>query len=76
MKDVTLDLSEDKLDLTINLHFEANDYFEQTLLTKTYIYDSSTYEPTKACSTVPTWKEGKNPAIKSKTKKTKSNIYN
>lgn len=75
MKDVTLTLTEDKLDFTINFHFEANDYFEQTLLTKTYIYDTTTYEPTKATSTVPTWKDGKNPTIKTKTKKIKSNFY-
>lgn len=75
MKDVTLTLSEDKLDLTINFHFEANAYFEQTLLTKTYVYDPTSYEPTKASSTVPTWNDGKNPAIKTKTKKIKSKFF-
>jgi len=72
LKDVNLTITEGKLDFTINFHFEANEYFKETLLTKTYIYDTTTYEPCKAISTVPTWTEGKNPKIKTKTRKIKS----
>lgn len=71
IKDVTLTLNEDQLDFTINFHFEANPYFDNLILTKTYFYDKTTYEPNKATSSTISWKEGKNPAIKIKIKKVK-----
>jgi len=73
LKDVTLTLSEGKLDYTVNFHFEANPYFDETLLTKSFVYDTTTYEPSHASSSTITWKDGKNPTIKTKTKKIKSN---
>jgi hypothetical protein len=76
LKDVTLILSEDKLDFTVNFHFQSNPFFEHTHLFKTYNYDTTTYEPEKATSSTITWNEGKNPGVKTKTKKIKSKIRN
>jgi len=66
-----LDLAEDKLDFSVNFHFEANEFFEGTILKKTFLYDPELFEPNKANATVVQWKEGKNPTIKIKTKKIK-----
>jgi len=76
LKDVTLTLTEDKLDFTINFYFETNPFFEHTHLYKTYLYDTTTYEPIKATSSTVNWNEGKNPSIKTKTKKIKSKKIN
>jgi nucleosome assembly protein 1-like 1 len=75
LKNVTLELSETLLDFTVKFHFEKNDYFEEETLFKTFFYDVTTFETNKANSTVVTWKEGKNPALKIKTKKIKSKNF-
>ena len=75
LKNITLDLSETSLDFTVKFHFEKNDYFEEETLFKTFCYDATTFECNKATSTVVTWKEGKNPALKIKTKKIKSKDF-
>jgi|ERR1712032_252236 len=71
LKNITIQLSEEGLDFTVVFHFEVNEFFEHATLSKTYIYDKSTYEVMKANSTVITWNEGKNPSKKIKTKKVK-----
>lgn len=72
MKDITLDLNQDKLDFTVNFHFEKNDYFNEEVLFKTFIYDETTYEPYKAIASNINWKSGKNPGKKETTKRLKS----
>lgn len=69
---MTLQLNEDSLDFTVNFHFEKNEFFNNETLSKTYIYDKTTYEPEKATATQITWNEGKNPSIQIKSKKVKS----
>jgi len=71
LRDITIKLSEEEQDFTVTFHFNTNDFFEQATLTKTYIYDKSTYEPITANATPVVWNEGKNPAKKMKTKKVK-----
>ena len=72
LKNITIKLSEDSLDFTVIFHFGKNDFFDNETLTKSFVYCKTTYETISATSTVPNWKEGKNPANQSKTKKTKS----
>jgi hypothetical protein len=72
LKNVTLKLNENSLDFTVNFHFDKNDYFSEETLFKTYVYDEKTFEPIKANASVVNWKEGKNPSLKIKMKKTKS----
>lgn len=73
LKNIELDLSSDKLDFTINFYFETNEFFDHQKLSKTYIYDPDMYCPVSANATEIEWKEGKNPTLKIKTKKIKSN---
>lgn len=72
LTNITIKFSEDTLDFTVYFHFEKNEFFDEEILSKSFEYDKSTYDPIKATATVPTWKEGKNPAIKIKAKKQKS----
>lgn len=71
LKNITLKLNEPSLDFTVNFHFEKNDFFEDEIIFKKYFYDHTTYETNKAESSEIKWQEGKNPAIKIKTKKIK-----
>ena len=72
LKNVDLKLSEGSLDFTVNFHFEQNDFFDNETLFKTFVYDSSTFEPVSANVSTINWKEGKNPGLKLKAKKKKS----
>lgn len=72
LRNVTLKLNENSLDFTINFHFDKNDYFTEETLFKNYVYDETTFEPTRANASVINWKEGKNPSLRIKSKKIKS----
>merc|ERR1712151_107363 len=70
LKDVTLELSKDKLDFTVFFHFEKNDYFEPELLYRTYTYDPVSYEPVKSNSSTIQWKsKDLDPTVHFKSKK-------
>lgn len=73
MKNVTLKLNEGCLDFTVNFHFEKNEFFENEILFKTFVYDTNTFEPISATASTINWNEGKNPGLKLKAKKKKSN---
>jgi hypothetical protein len=75
LKNVTLKLTENSLDFTVNFHFDKNDFFNEETLFKTYVYDETTFEPVRANASVVNWKEGKNPSLRIKTKKIKSKNF-
>jgi hypothetical protein len=60
------------LDFTVNFIFEKNNFFDEEILFKSFVYDENTFEPIRANASVVIWKEGKNPSLKIKTKKIKS----
>lgn len=74
LKDIKLNLSENKLDYNVEFLFEKNEFFDLEKLTKSYFYDPVTHEPVKCIATNIVWSSPeKNPSFKIKVKKTKSN---
>lgn len=71
LRNVTLDFADDSLDFFIHFHFDKNEFFDHEIISKQFIYNREYGEPEKAMSTEIQWKEGKNPAIKVKTKKSR-----
>jgi len=81
LQDVTVELPETNTGFKINFHFEPNDFFENTVLTKEYMlrneydkedpldYDGPEVIKSTGCEIK--WKQGKNPCIKVVKKKTK-----
>lgn len=61
-----------KADFTVEFEFAPNDFFSETVLTKTYFFDEKTEELTKTQGCPISWKsQDKNPRIKVATKKVK-----
>jgi len=75
LKDVRIKSSPEStntLDFILEFEFSANEFFTETILTKTYIYDAKTEEIEKTIGTEISWtSKDKNPRIKISNKKTK-----
>jgi len=81
LQDVTIELPETNTGFKINFHFEPNEFFENTVLTKEYMlrneydkedpldYDGPEVIKSSGCEIK--WKSGKNPCVKIVKKKTK-----
>lgn len=75
LKDVKLNLTANKLDYSIDFIFDKNDFFNHEKLTLQYVYDEKKFEPVKQIGTNIVWSSSeKNPSLKIKTKKIKSNL--
>lgn len=76
LKNIKLLLNENKLDYSIEFIFDKNEYFAEEKLVKSFVYDEKIYEPIKQIGTNIVWSgKDKNPTIKTKTKKIKSNYF-
>ena len=61
-----------KLNFTLEFEFSANEFFTQTVLTKTYFYDATSEEVEKTTGCQINWSsQEKNPRVEIKTKKVK-----
>lgn len=76
LKDVKLNLVAEKLDYSIDFIFDKNEFFEHEKLYLHFAYDNKKFEPIKQTGTNIVWSSNdKNPSLKIKTKKVKSNNY-
>jgi nucleosome assembly protein 1-like 1 len=73
LKDVRMKpLGDSRLDFIVEFEFASNEYFSDTLLTKTFFYDEKDEELTKTTGSPINWtSQDKNPRIKVTTKKVK-----
>ena len=75
LKDIQLNLVSDKLDYIIDFIFDKNEFFNHDILTIKFVYDDKKYEPQKQTGTNIIWfSSEKNPLLKIKKKKKKSNF--
>jgi hypothetical protein len=75
LKDIQLNLVADKLDYSIDFIFDKNEFFNHDKLTIQFVYDDKKFEPLKQTGTNIIWSSSeKNPLLKTKTKKIKSNF--
>ena len=73
LKDIKIELHENKIDLTMNYYFEQNDYFKNNIIKKHYFYNSSNEKLEKSEFDEILW--NKSPKFKENEDENKKNFF-